>query len=480
MKKLIRIFSQKRVKTNKIYQVLKTVEVAFATIDETTNQAKIIGGKYKDKTINLLDVNCENEDFVYDIINENLLLIGKSFRNEIELLDSAKETYENQYYYIDKLEDRIGIRECRDEAVINNFEIGVNPSVEASLSTLFETMKINGENGFTIPADLTQKMLGKTDSLEEQDTNKYKKKFSDYDINSKYEELKQIIIGQDSQLKILLANLIKNVSLSYSELDIQKIRNLKSKILIIGGTGTGKTLMVENIASMLNVPYVIEDAKRYTSNGYIGEDVENMLMDLYHVCGENMEKFEHGIIFIDEVDKLCNVKDERSHVATTDVQEALLKLLDGSIITKTINRGIRSENITFDTSKITFVLAGAFDRLSNDENFDNDKILLEAGMIPELVARLNTKIVTKKPTKEELRTALIDSKYGYLKLLEEYFNLYGIEIAVTEEFIDSVIEEAFELDQGYRSLTKIINNKVNDLLFDILSGKNNKLTLENK
>lgn len=480
MKKMIRIFSHKRVKTKELYEVLKTVEVAFAEIDESTKIAKIISGKYKDKNISLLDKGYNNEDFLYDVINERILLVGGSFKNELELLDFAKETFENKYFFIDELDDAVGIRECLDNAVINNFEIGVNPSVESSLGYIFEAMKNSGSGSFTIPANLTQQMIGKTDSLLEQDSNKFKKSFGEYDINSKYEELKQIIIGQDEQLKVLLANLIKNISLSYSSLEVQKIKNLKSKILIIGGTGTGKTLMVENIAGMLDIPYVIEDAKRYTSNGYIGEDVENMLLDLYHKCGEDMEKFEHGIIFIDEIDKLCNVKDERSHVATTDVQEALLKLLDGSIITKTINKGLRTENITFDTSKITFVLSGAFNDLSNNPNFDEDKVLEEAGMIPELVARLNTKIITNKPTKENLRTALLSSKYGYLRLLEEYFKLFNIEIEVSEEFIEDVIDRAMKLDQGYRSLTKIINTKVDEVLFDILSGGNNKLTLEKK
>lgn len=480
MEKMIRIFSHKRVKTNKIHEVLKVVEVAFAKINEETKTAEIISGKYKGKNIKVLNNSYKNEDFLYDEINTNVLVLGQSFKNDIEILDFAKEYFEDKYYYVDELEDKIGIRDCQDEPIINNFELGVNPSIEASLGELLDSMKNSGSNSFTIPASLTQKMVGKTDTLLEQDTNKYKKSFKEYNITSKFEELKQIIIGQDEQLKVLLANLIKNVSLSYSNLDIQKIKNLKSKILIIGGTGTGKTLMVENIAGMLDIPYVIEDAKRYTSNGYIGEDVENMLLDLYHVCGEDMEKFEHGIIFIDEIDKLCNVKDERSHVATTDVQEALLKLLDGSVITKTINKGFRTENITFNTSKITFVLSGAFNDISNTPNFNEDKVLEEAGMIPELVARLNTKIITKKPTKDDLRKALLDSKYGYLKLLEEYFELFNIEIEISEEFIEDVLDKALRLDQGYRSLTKIINDKVDELLFDILAGENTKLTLENK
>lgn len=480
MKKLVRIYSHKRVKTKEIHNVLKVVDVKYAEIDEETKIAKIIGGKYDKKQVNGIDKNFEREDFLYEEIDENLLHIGQNFRNELELFDFAFETFVNKYFYIDRDDDNIRLRECFDKATISNYETSVNPSVEAELTKLFLNMKNNGKDNLVIPANITSKMVGKTDSLKEQDTNIYKKSFKDYDITEKFNELKQIIIGQDEQLKVLLANMIKNISLSYSDLSSQKIRNLKSKILIIGGTGTGKTLMVENIATLLDVPYVIEDAKRYTSNGYIGEDVENMLVDLYRASGEDLEKFSHGIIFIDEIDKLCNVKDERSHVATTDVQEALLKLLDGTIINKSIKKLFQTENLVFDTSKITFVLAGAFDSLSNNPDFNEDSVLINAGMLPELAARLNTKIITNKPTKEDLRKALVDSKYGYLKLLEEYFEMFGIELAVNDQFIESVVNQAYERNQGYRSLNKIVNNEVDKLLYDILSGKNEKLTLEKK
>lgn len=473
MKKLIRVLSYKQVKTDKIYDVIKCVDVVWAEVNESEQRAFILSGEYNSKCIESFDESYQNFDFTYDELNIDMIKDGKTFKTDTELKEFAEGLYKDRYFIVEDTK----LEATTDKNIIEAFKQFQSPSVSKELGALIERMKANEENGFQIPVDLTSKLLGKTDSLKEQDENQFKS-ITEYDILGKYKELRSIVIGQDDELKILLANILKNISLSYSELDDQKIKNLKSRILLIGGTGTGKTLMVENIARLLNVPYTIEDAKRYTSNGYIGEDVENMLINLYRAAGENKEKFTHGVIFIDEVDKLCNVKDDKSHVATTDVQEALLKLLDGTKVVKTIRKGFKEETIELDTTKVTFVLSGAFNELSNNDDYENDSVLIQRGMIPELVARLNTKVTTNKPTLEDLRKALTDGKYSYIKLLEEYFNIYGIDLEVTEEFIDEIVIRAHALDQGYRALNKVINDIVNEHLFNIFSGDIKKLTLD--
>lgn len=478
MKQLIRILSYKKVKTDNIYNIVKSEEIVFAEINENDGRAFVLGGKYNGKYLEKFDKDYQNFDFTYDIINTKLIELERHIQSDDELIKEATALYGEHHFYVDEVEDSVGLRVCTDKSVIEAFKRFQNPSVANELGALIEGMKNNGLEGFTISPELTSKLLGKTNSLEQQDTNQYKS-ILDYDIKGKYQKLKEIVVGQDKQLKILLANLIKNMSISYSNLTDQEVKNLKSKILLIGGTGTGKTLMIENIAKMLDVPFIIADAKRYTSNGYIGEDVENMLVDLYRTSDNNPEKFKHGIIFIDEVDKLCNIKDEKSHVATTDVQESLLKIIEGTKLTKTIQKGFSTETLVLDTSRITFVLAGAFNDLSNDNNYDNDETLIKAGMIPELVGRLNTKVITNKPTKEQLKEALLNSKYSYLNLLKEYFEIYGIEVEITESFINEIVDRAYELDQGYRSLAKIINIIVDEQLFDIYAGDKKKLTLEN-
>lgn len=478
MKQIIRILSYKKVKTDKVYDIVKAEDIVFAEVNESDGRAFILSGKYNGKYIERFDKDYQNFDYTYDIINTKLIEFERNIQNEEELLKEAISLYSGHHFYVDEVGETLGLRVCIDKTIIEAFKQFQNPSIANELGALIEDMKNSGSEGFTIPPELTSKLLGKTDTLEQQDVNQYKS-ILEYDIKGKYKKLKEIVVGQDKQLKILLANLIKNMSLSYSTLNDQEVKNLKSKILLIGGTGTGKTLMIENIAEMLEVPFIIADAKRYTSNGYIGEDVENMLVDLYRASNNNPEKFKHGIIFIDEVDKLCNVKDEKSHVATTDVQEALLKIIEGSKITKIIQKGFSTETLVLDTSRITFVLAGAFNDLSNEENYDNDETLIKAGMIPELVGRLNTKVITNKPTKEQLKEALLNSKYSYLNLLKEYFEIYGIEVEISESFIDEIVTRAYDLDQGYRSLAKIINIIVDEQLFDIYAGDIKKLTLDN-
>jgi ATP-dependent Clp protease ATP-binding subunit ClpX len=249
---------------------------------------------------------------------------------------------------------------------------------------------------------------------------------------------------------------------------------------LIGPTGTGKTLMVESMANALDVPYIICDAKRYTSNGYVGEDIESILVDLYRKCNEDMEKFQHGIIFIDEFDKLCEVKDERSHVNTTDVQESILKLLDGTIVNKTIRRGITEEHLSFDTSKVSFVLSGAFTEMFEKENIITDEILKKYGMISELAGRIGSKIVLNRPSKDNLKTLLLNGKYSYLKLFNTYLEMLNIEYEIKDEFIDYIVDFAFDLNLGYRGLEKAISSYVDEQLYDLISGDTKKLVYQKK
>lgn len=301
-----------------------------------------------------------------------------------------------------------------------------------------------------------------------------------YDIKDIYSKLKEIVFGQDEQLKFFLANIIKNISLSYSELDIEQIKRLKSNILLIGPTGTGKTLMVESLANILDVPYVICDSKRYTSIGYSGDDVENILVELYHNCNCNMKKFEHGIIFIDEFDKLCKVKDERSHVNTTDVQEGLLKLLDGTIVNKTVRKGFAEEHLSFDTSRITFVLSGAFNEMFEIENKISEETLKKHGMMSELVGRMRCKIILNKPSKFDLKNLLVNGKYSYLNLFNNYLQMLNVDYEINNEFIDHIVDQAFEMNIGYRGLEHAILTYTDTYLYDLISGDIKKLVYQIK
>lgn len=204
-------------------------------------------------------------------------------------------------------------------------------------------------------------------------------------------------------------------------------------------------------------------------------------MNFYRKYNEDKEKIQHGIVFLDEVDKMCivNEKDEKHHVTTTDVQESLLKLLDGTRVTKTIRKGLSEEHLSIDTSKMTFVLSGAFTKIFEAESEISEKILIKYGMKSELAGRLRTKIVLNKPTKKDLKNALIHGKYSYLKLFNSYLEMLNIDYEV-DSFIDFIVDFAYEMNLGYNGLGIAISKYIDEYLFDLMSGDIQKLVYKIK
>lgn len=471
--KLVKVYEHKKIKINdQIKNILKIAYVTYAEIKDEVAILKDPKDKHVKKVSELMS-DIENEDYIYDEVNVKLVKFGDDSLSEEEILNKAKKILLNMYY---ELHEESGIIICMqeifDEKIKEEYNRNVVPSLGNQLDLLMKNM--NGLGPMVLNEDITNQLLGKTNSLELQDSNTHKN-ITDYDIKSMYSELKEIVFGQDKQLKIFLANIIKNISLSYSNLDIEMIKRLKNNILLIGPTGTGKTLMLESLAHILEVPYVICDATRYTSNGYIGEDVEAILVDLYRKCNDDMKKFEHGIIFIDEFDKLCEVKDEKSHVNTTDVQESILKLLDGTLVNKTVKKGFKEEYLSFDTSKVTFVLSGAFTKIFEMEQEISEEILKKYGMLPELAGRIGSTIVLNKPSRKDLKSSLLNGKYSYLKLFNTYLEMLNIDYEINDEFIDYIADVAFEMNLGYRGLEKAISAYIDEYLYDLISGDTKKL-----
>lgn len=475
---LVKVFEHKKVKINdEVKDMLKIVYVTYADIKNDIAILDVPKDK-KVKNISRLMSDIENEDYIYEEVNIDFIKFGNDSLTEEEVLEKAKNLLMGMYYEIIQKDGIfICMKEIFDDKIRKEYDINVVPSLNKQMSFLFENMSESGS--ITLDDDITNQLLGKNNSLELQDSNVNKSVVSS-NIKEIYSGLKEIVFGQDEQLKIILANILKNVSISYSELDVEMIKRLKNNILLIGPTGTGKTLMVESLANLLDVPYIICDAKRYTCNGYTGEDVESILVDLYHKCNEDMDKFEHGIIFIDEFDKLCEVKDERSHVNTTDVQESILKLLDGTVINKKIGNVLSEKYLSFDTSKITFVLSGAFTKMFETENEITEKTLEKYGMLSELVGRIGSKVILNSPSKEDLKNALINSKYSYLKMFNMYLGMINVDYEINDEFIDYIVDLAYEMKLGYRGLEKVICDYVDQYLFDLISGDNRKLVYQRK
>lgn len=474
---LVKVYEHKNLKINgEIKDILKIAYVTYADIEDNIAILDNPKGK-RVKKISRLISDFKEEDYIYDEVNVNLIKFGEDLIEE-EILEKAKNLLLDMYYeVIEESGILLCIKEVFDDKIKEEYSCYIVPSLGNQLNSL---IKNNGNSdSLVLSSDIVNQLVGKTNSLELQDSN-INKNVTDYDIKEMYKKLKEIVFGQDKQLKVFLANIIKNISLSYSNLDIEIIKRLKNNILLMGPTGTGKTLMVESLANMMDIPYIICDAKRYTCNGYDGENIESILVDLYHKCNEDMKKFEHGIIFIDEFDKLCEIKDERSHVNTTDVQENILKLLDGTVVNKTIRKGITEEHLSFDTSKITFVLSGAFTKMFDFETNINEERLKKYGMIAELAGRIGSTIVLNKPNKENLKTSLIDGKYSYLKLFNTYLKMLNINFEIKEDFIDSIVDIAYQMDLGYRGLEKAISFYIDEYLFDLISGDTKKLVYQIK
>lgn len=451
--------------------VLHLEDLALA---EGEKQYKILSGKYDGKFVDRFGNDFEEHDFC----GLPITLIEKNVLTDFNLedtykinLESYKSKYEYEYCIIDKIGNEVRLRETDDKKIIEAYGRSVYPSVAKELMS-----KIEGNpNSFSLPADLVSKMLGHEDSLTLQDSNKFIS-IKDYNISEKYSALRAKIIGLDNELRVLLANISKNISLSYTELEASKVKELKSNILILGPRGTGKTFMIESVAELFGVPFTIEDSTRYTPAAYAGSSVEDILINLYNNSGENKELFEHGIIFLDEIDKICKKCDSKEYAIKEATQNGLLTIMRGTKLNIKIRKGFTEVPLTVDTSKLTFVLSGAFEEIIDKDNITSDD-LIQYGMIPQLADRITLSIRTKNPTRENLKEALVNGSFSYIKLLEEYLSIYNIPLEVNEEFIDNIVDIAYSSNSGYRGLSRMITECLNDSLFDLYDGKMESISL---
>ena len=309
--------------------------------------------------------------------------------------------------------------------------------------------------------------------------------------------LDQYIIGQDYAKKVLsvaVYNHYKRI-LYYNESD--DIELDKSNILIIGDTGTGKTLFARIIAKMLNVPFCIVDATSMTEAGYVGEDVESLLTRLLQVSNYNIEDAQKGIIFIDEIDKISRKSDNPSitrDVSGEGVQQALLKLMEGAIVNVPPQGGRKHPDqkyIQIDTKNILFICGGAFSGIHNiiknriktlslgfnrkkntQEDSNNLKYVLPQdikryGLIPELIGRLPVVTSLEPLNKDILLRILVEPKNSLIKQYEKLFLMDKIKLSMDSKVYDLIVEYAYELKLGARGLRSICEKLFLDALYNM-------------
>ena len=323
-------------------------------------------------------------------------------------------------------------------------------------------------------------------------------------------EIKQIlddyVIGQEKAKKVLsvaVYNHYKRINHDENLKSKDDVEIQKSNILLLGPTGCGKTLLASTLAKILNVPFAIADATTLTEAGYVGEDVENILLKLIQAAEGDIEKAEKGIIYIDEIDKITRKSENPSitrDVSGEGVQQALLKIIEGTTASVPPQGGRKhphQELLQINTANILFICGGAFEGLENiikertgqksigfganiqsKKEMERSKILedllpqdlLKFGLIPEFIGRLPIVATLKELDKEALSKILVEPKNSLVKQYKKLMEIDGVDLEISPDAVEAIVDKAIERKTGARGLRSIIEEIMTDIMFDIPSN----------
>ena len=322
--------------------------------------------------------------------------------------------------------------------------------------------------------------------------------------------LDEYVIGQDQTKKVMAVAVYNHYKRLMQQSHDEDVEIEKSNIIMVGQTGTGKTLVAKTIARMLDVPLAIVDATVLTEAGYVGEDVESILTRLLQAADYDVAKAERGIVFIDEIDKISRKSDNPSitrDVSGEGVQQALLKLLEGTVVNVLPKGGRKHPDQKFvevNTKNILFIAGGAFDGIEriiskrlnrqavgystskNADSIDKDNLLQyiipkdikDFGLIPEIIGRLPVLTHMDPLDRETLRAILTEPKNALIKQYEKLFEMDGVKFSITNEALDFIVDKALEYKLGARGLRSLCEAILTDAMYDLPSSEEKELHID--